>query len=199
MKKTGIIIAIMLITVMTLTSAFTVSANAAAVDPLAEVNIHGSHRLASNESIDPYDCTFVLTAKGDAPMPDGSLEGQTKTVTIKSNSDFNFGTMSYYKPGIYEYTVTREVQKRTNFTMDESVYHVSVAIYNDGEILTVITQNDETGKTDAIKYVDKYIKPTPKDEKQTGDSTMYPIMAGLAFLALVSIILSIVIKRKEDR
>ena len=56
---------------------------------------------------------FVLTAKGDAPMPDGAQDGSAVMyVTAPEGTPegveipFNFGDITYTRPGTYVYTIT---------------------------------------------------------------------------------------------
>ncbi len=70
--------------------------------------------------------SFVLTAKDNAPMPEGAVNG---VLTVKNmGGQANFGTAVYTKAGIYTYTIHEVKGSLGGVTYDETVYTVTVTV-----------------------------------------------------------------------
>ena len=179
MKKA---IYIILITVLLAT------ANAFAVENFkpVTVEIKGQHIVENNESLKTGRHTFLLTAKDNAPMPDGA-----DSVTINSNEEFAFDKLTFDKQGTYVYTISRKLTQSKDLEEDDSVYTCTITVFNDGTSVMVIKKDGVEGKPDKIVYTDKYVKKT---QVKTGDN--YDIFAfGGIFLILITLI--ILIKRRN--
>lgn len=165
----------------------TVSALAEGYD--AGVSISGDHRVTNNESLKTGRHTFVLTADDGCPMPSDST-GNTKEVTIDSNGSFDFGRITFDKPGTYTYTVSRKTVKTSQLKEDDSVYKCKVASFSDGTTIMVFEKVGSEGKPDRIRYEDTYIKPTDGTKVKTGDTSSVYVYGGL-FTALIVLILGL--------
>lgn len=99
---------------------------------------------------------FVLTAKGDAPMPDGAQDGSAVMyVTAPEGTPegveipFNFGDITYTRPGTYTYTISEagadsgyDVGIPPGVTGSKAVYRVTVKVADekhDGELTVAAT------------------------------------------------------------
>ncbi len=83
--------------------------------------------------------SFTLTAKDNAPMPQGAKDG---SITVKNNGEaVNFGTISYDKAGTYNYTVSEVNEKENGVTYDESTKDITV----------IVEKNDEGNLTASVK------------------------------------------------
>ena len=180
-----------------------------AADEPSTAHLYGTHKI-ENGSIKTGKFTFVLTAKDDkSPMPSGST-GKEKKVTISPGETFDFGTISFAKPGIYEYKISREIIKSKDLKQDDSVYDVKIAHFTDGATVIVYQKANAKGKEDKITYVDKYVKsggdkdkPTKSSKKSirhklTGDKdTLYKLGSIFAISALLGLLLFSTRRRKK--
>jgi hypothetical protein len=153
------------------------------VHPYATVSIPVRH-VIKGETIEEYDSVFVLeTETDDTPMPEDS-DGRIKTVRT-SDEDVEFGSIDYYRPGLYNYTISRQGSSKGRVKQDDSEYSVLLAVYNDGgySIAAWKTGTDkEEGKAEEIIYEDT-MRPSPK----TGDSGSRTMIITLTALIIVCI------------
>lgn len=173
----------------------------------ATLHITGEHELANGSGIKTGRQTFVLTSEEEGtPMPEGSA-GSSKEVTINPGETFDFGTISYKKPGTYIYTVSRKLQKCSDIEVDNSVYTIKCAVFSDGELVTAIEKSGDKGKEAKIVYTDKYIKPN-KDENskksiterlnpRTGDE--FPVLMVFIIIFISTVIIFSAAKRNKKR
>lgn len=99
---------------------------------------------------------FVLTAKGDAPMPDGAQDGSAVMyVTAPEGTPegveipFNFGDITYTRPGTYVYTITEagadsgyDVGILGGVSVSKATYRVTVEVSDekhDGKLTVTST------------------------------------------------------------
>jgi len=177
-----------------LVSFIPVFATSSIADPLV---IEGTHKIEGNESLTSINNTYILTAIGDAPMPEGTADG-VKKVVFPANSTFDFGVISFPKPGIYEYTVSRDITNSDSLNQDDSVYTIRVAVFSDGTRVVVYSKEGEMEKPDKLEYVDEFIEPEPEpepDHVKTGEG-MQVYMFGGVFL-LTALVIAIICKRKK--
>lgn len=113
----------------------------------------------------------VMTAKTqNAPMPDGSENG-VKKVTVTGSGTFNFGTITFTEPGIYEYEFTETDGGVKNYTYDTNVYGLkyNVTLNNDNELICEkeFSVNGREGADMAlINFINSYSESgqeTPQD------------------------------------
>lgn len=127
---------------------------------------------------------FTLTADDpQAPMPDGSVDGE-KTITVRDEGSFSFGSIYYDRPEIWWYTITRQTTKKKGVNKDKAVYRVKVIALNDGQGYVLAYKEDSEDKADII-YRDR-VAPA------TGDTNtlVYPVIlfaAASAALALIAV------------
>lgn len=188
---TALIASVIVITGVFPVLTFFVYADSVEYEP---ITIEGRHRIKGNETIRDGTHTFVLTAKDGAPMPEGSKNG-VKKVTIKSNERFSFGKIRYDKPGIYEYTVSREIVKSRNLIQDDSVYNCTVTVFNDGVVTVVFNHRKKKGKPDEIVYIDTFVPDEPPTVK-TGDSSDIYVWTGLFITSLALLLMLRKAKKK---
>ena len=132
-------------------------------DSPAAVSIDGTLELEGGHIYED-DQWFLLSTTGDCPMPGGSSGGVKRSPLLQDGS-FSFGEIFYDRPGIYEYTVSREIAPKDDVTMDDSVYKVTVEILSDGTSAVFYQKDGSDGKPDKISYVDRYSPP----DKETGE------------------------------
>lgn len=162
------------------------------------VNITGSHIIENNETLKTGRHTFVLTGTDGAPMPEGSSVN-VKKVTINSGETFSFGDISFTKPGIYNYVVSREITECKNLEQDDSVYKVIVSVYTDGATAIVFEKIGAEGKPNKIEYTDTYVEPSGADKSKgvrTGDSFQWIIYFGVFAAAII--LMLILLRRNRD-
>lgn len=97
--------------------------------------------LTGREWTDEDSFSFTLEGLDNAPMPEGS-DGQFKTIDVtKENAEnFNFGAITYTKPGSYKYKVSENKPDTTNGIQYDS--HVSE--------ITVVVEDTGNGKLSAV-------------------------------------------------
>ncbi|MDO5135192.1 MAG: FctA domain-containing protein [Eubacteriales bacterium] len=79
---------------------------------------------------------FLLTGKGNAPMPDGADENG-KTVRLTQDGEVSFGAIDYERAGDYDYEIREvipwEKDRIPGLTYDEKVYEIRVHVDADME------------------------------------------------------------------
>ena len=118
--------------------------------------------------------TFTLTAKGNTagmdenPMPEGS-SGQQKKVSLKAGEEYEFGIISFTKPGTYTYEIREEDTHLANYTYDRSVYRITYTVVQEGNKLVAERYMEKDGKNVDIavfEFDNIYRKPADPDEKE---------------------------------
>lgn len=125
-----------------------------------------------------------------APMPGGTMGGE-KTITIKKEGSYSFGSIRCDRPDIWWYTVTREVTEKEGARKDDSVYRVKVIALNDGHgyVIAYLEGSDEKHE---LIYED-LVAP------ETGDHNSMIFYAGLAFSAAAALISLEAVRRKNRK
>ena len=108
--------------------------------------------------------TFKLVGKDNAPMPE-SDEAKNDT-----SGFFQFGTITYTKPGTYEYTITEVDGKEDGYIYDTKTYDVIVTVTDEEGILKA----EVVGITDAegnpvVVFTNDYV---PDSVKLEGDTAL---------------------------
>ncbi len=75
--------------------------------------------------------SFTLTAKDNAPMPEGAKDG--KLTVTNDGTAVNFGSIKYDKAGTYRYTITEDAGNISGVTYDDSTKNVTVTVTDDGK------------------------------------------------------------------
>ena len=94
-----------------------------------------------------------------APVTQGAPMPKNATVTNDAKGNFSFGSMTFDKRGVYEYTLTEDKGADASVTYDGSVYTVTVKVEDNGKGALVIdgvtyTKNGEP--VDTAAFVNEY-------------------------------------------
>ena len=107
---------------------------------------------------------FCITAKDNAPMPEG-VENSFLTLSLTGSGELYPGEIRYTRPGTYIYTVTETADNQQGWFYDTSIYTVTVTVTEkDGELTaeTKISKGEELAER--IEFVNRYDKEiTPQD------------------------------------
>ena len=100
---------------------------------------------------------FELTADAaGTPMPAGT----GNVVELTAAGKGTFGPLSFAKTGTYDYTIRQTTEKRVEWTLDQTVYHVHIhVVLNDDEeayAVVVLEKEGETAKPAQIAFEDVY-------------------------------------------
>lgn len=123
---------------------------------------------------------FTLEADDPgAPMPEGTAEGK-KTITVRDEGSYGFGDMHFGGPGVFWYTITREVTDKKGVVKDDSIYRAKVIALNDGHGYVLVYKKGSDEKHELV-YMDR-VAPA------TGDNSIvcYFCMAVAAAAALAA-------------
>jgi len=147
--------------------------------------------------------TYEIVMKADKdgnPLPEGA-EGQY-TLTITGEGRKNFPEMVYTKPGVYEYTIYQIPGDNKDCDYDDTVYHLTVTITNNGEggfnAMAVLSVEGSEHKPDEAGFKNKY--PVKEgDDTPTGVEDNWMLYLGCSVILLaVGIFLFIRIRRKNE-
>lgn len=153
--------------------------------------------------------TFLLGApEGSvgAPMPEGANNGKATVEVTQDGApadtpvSFNFGDITYTKPGVYTYEIRESAELSTlnpGVSASEALYEVVVTVTDEGHtgkltVTSVLTKKytddgaklDKPEGADVAKFVNEYdtqvVKWTPRGEKLYKDTTgSRPLEAGM--------------------
>lgn len=145
--------------------------------------VHGNDKTAGGD-------TFVLTADDpEAPMPEGSEDGKL-AIDISREGSYSFGEITYERPNVWWYTISRETTKKKGVTKDDSVYRAKVIALNDGHGY-VLVYKDGSEKKQELVYEDR-VSP------ETGDTSRI-LFYGLGCAASAAALLLVAIIRRKRR
>jgi len=149
--------------------------------------VHGNDEKAGGD-------TFVLTADDpEAPMPEGSEQGRL-TLDISREGTYSFGEISYDRPEVWWYTVSRETSGKKGVSKDDAVFRVKVIALNDGHGYVLVYRDGSEKKVELV-YEDR-VAP------ETGDASML-ICWGAGFAAsgsiLVLVLRAYIKKRRQAK
>lgn len=161
------------------------------------VSISGQHIIQNNEQLKSGRFTFILTAHDNAPMPEGSVN-YVKEVTIDPGEKFEFGNIIYNTTGIYKYTVSRKIIKSKNLIQDDSVYNITVTVFDDSDPIMTIEKIGKEGKLDKIQYTDKYVPKVPPEITKTGDDTNLSLYIIVCLTSILALLVLMIKKLKKD-
>jgi len=161
-------------------------------DSIASVTLEGSYYLSGGNMSKLGNISIILESLGNAPMPYGAVNGKM-LINARDGCVFSFGEIYFSKPGIYEYAVSREINGFNDVAEDDSVYKVTVEVFNDGTTAVLYHKEGETAKPDRIEYVDKSTDIDKKDVKngtivKTGDNALIYKYIIMFFAALIILI-----------
>ena len=145
--------------------------------------VHGNDKTAGGD-------IFVLTAdEPETPMPEGSENGKL-AIDISREGTYSFGEITYERPNVWWYTISRETTKKKGVTKDDSVYRAKVIALNDGHGY-VLVYKDGSEKKHELVYEDR-VSP------DTGDTSRL-LFYGMGCAASAAALLLAVIRRRNRR
>ena len=164
-RTAGALLAVLAACVMLLPAKVLAAGNIPAkVDIGFTYTVKGDAQRAGNDS-------FTLTAEDPlSPMPPESADGK-KTIKVDGEGSYSFGAITYLKPGIHWYTISRELTESKGVKKDDTVYRVKVTALNDGHGYVSVYRDGSDEKTEP-EYTDT---TTP----ETGDGEELMLMLGL--------------------
>ncbi len=126
----------------------------------ATLSFSGKKTLDSeHKTIEADRFQFQLTGVGDAPMP------VTGGEVAKNNETghFQFGTITYVKPGSYEYVVSEVDLGEAGYSYDSNTYTIKVDVTDDAGTLKATTTDylDDQGQS-KIEFINGYV-PAPAE------------------------------------
>ena len=104
------------------------------------------------EYLENSQFTFLLTASGNTPMPEGYTEAdgiKTAKVTVsdKNNITKAFGNITFTKPGTYEYQITEkdtDVDRKLGVSYSYATYTVTVKVTDENGTLNAVAEMKKT-------------------------------------------------------
>ena len=136
----------------------TYKADPGTLDGSANLKVKKAFQLANGDSawdmeyLKDSQFTFLLTASGDTPMPEGYTEAdgiKTAKVTVNNKGNINqaFGNITFTKPGIYEYQITEkdtDVDRKLGVSYSYATYAVTVTVTDDNGTLNAVAEMKKT-------------------------------------------------------
>ncbi|WP_294817044.1 Spy0128 family protein [uncultured Gemmiger sp.] len=102
--------------------------------------------------------TFILTAKDNAPMPEGKNANKL-TITNESNKGMDderlgsFGDITFTQPGTYVYTISEDEVKLPGFKNHPGAITATVTVTRNGnELTSTVSYKDAAGKVNEAGY-----------------------------------------------
>lgn len=107
-------------------------------------NLSGTKHLSGRDWNDTDAFAFLISPKGNAPLPENRVVAVTKTDVAAGgdSASFHFGDIAYEKPGTYEYDIS-EIDEGEDFdgsivvnpgvSVSEALYHVVVTVTDNGD------------------------------------------------------------------
>lgn len=128
-------------------------------------------------------CTYVLEGIGDSPMPDD----ENNRIVIRGSAEACFGKITYLRPELYYYRITRVPVAARDYKMDKCSYDVIVAALGDGTTRIIAKRSDSEGKSEGIVFRDRY-EPGFK-MPETGDEswTIYVVICAFALMGVLAV------------
>jgi pilin isopeptide linkage protein len=163
----------------------TFTVNGEVVDGMTAIEIQNSYREPAIpitvipdvskvlEGIDNSDVEFevVMAPKtGTEPMPEGTENGQ-KTAAIIGSGSFNFGSLVFTEPGVYEYEFIETDGGVANYTYDTNTYGIiyTVSANADNALIaekTILVNGTADNDATSITITNTY------EEPQTGTTSI---------------------------
>lgn len=124
----------------------------------ASAKLYVGKILAGRDWMDGDKFTFTLTAKDNAPMPDGK-DANKLTITNASGSNVkderlgSFGEITFTKPGTYEYTISEDTVTLPGFKNHPGDITATVTVTRNGnELTSTVSYKDAAGKVNEAGY-----------------------------------------------
>ncbi|MBQ6440914.1 MAG: hypothetical protein IJJ06_12555 [Mogibacterium sp.] len=138
--------------------------------------VNGNDEIAGGD-------TFTLEPDDpDAPMP-GDAAGGKKAISISKEGSYSFGSIYCDRPGVWRYTISRDLTEKKGVTKDDSIYRAKVIALNDGHgyVLVYLGGSDEKHE---LVYTDRVAPDTGDYENSL---LIYSGLAAAAAAAFITI------------
>ena len=136
----------------------TYKADPGTLDGSANLKVKKEFQLAdgtsawSMEYLKDSQFTFLLTASGNTPMPEGYTEADgIKTAKLKVSDKNNitkvFGDITFTKPGTYEYQITEkdtDADRKLGVSYSYATYTVTVTVTDENGTLNAVAEMKKT-------------------------------------------------------
>lgn len=143
-------------TVVNYTNAY--KADPVTLDGSANLKVKKEFQLADGTSawdmeyLQDSQFTFLLTASGNTPMPEGYTEADgIKTAKLKVSDKNNitkvFGDITFTKPGTYEYQITEkdtDADRKLGVSYSYATYTVTVTVTDENGTLNAVAEMKKT-------------------------------------------------------
>lgn len=178
-RKTNIknMMAGLLVPVLMLIAAVPLPAFAGENIPVS-ISINLTYIVKGNDKTAGGDTVTLTPDDPAAPMPPES-EGGKKTIKINKEGTYSFGEIYFDRPGVWWYTITRNVTQKKGVTKDESVFKAKVIALNDGHGYVLVYREGSDEKQELV-YKDR-VAPETGD---TGGLMAYAVVLASAACAL---------------
>lgn len=108
--------------------------------------------------------TFCITAKDNAPMPEG-VKNSFLILSLTGGGELHPGEIRYTQPGTYAYTVTETADRQQGWLYDTSVYTVTVTVTEKDGALTAGTVITKEGSiVNRIEFINRYDRELPPQD-----------------------------------
>ena len=144
--------------------------------------------LNGREWKDSDEFEFTLSASGDAPMP----ENDTIVIT-KDDEDHiaGFGQIEFTEPGKYTYIVKETRGDEKGMTYDSKEHKVTLEVVDDGNGKLVAKSGTKLIQT--VKITNTFSKGV-----KTGDSSNIVLYSVTSLSALILLLITYIIRRREN-
>ena len=152
----------------------------------------------------PKDETFEFVMEAvteGAPMPEGTDEDGTKTVSVTGEGETEFGDMTYTAPGTYEYTIYEVAGKAARYTYDTSTYTLTVDVTVEGTELVLTTtyvknvEEEEPELAEEAVFVNRYEKEVPPPTDATTETRVW---TGFSLATMLTAAGLMIIRRRRE-
>ncbi len=115
-------------------------------------NLRGSKTLEGRDWFDSDEFDFVLSAETpNAPLPAGAVNGMVHATAKKDTPDFNFGDITFNRPGEYIYLINEVTSEIPGMSTDGTNYRVIITVTDNGDgtlnaSSRVMVRNTHTGE-----------------------------------------------------
>ncbi len=145
-------------------------------DATVSKTISGKKTLVGRELVEGEFAFLIYSANSDFVVGTG-----TAPIRVVNGADgsFAFANLTFDKEGTYYFVIVEDgTIDAENVTFDGSEYYVTIEVKDDGKGgLTasdpVITKKGSTETVDTVAFTNVYTVPTPPDNPETGDNTLW--------------------------
>ena len=116
---------------------------------------------------------FTLTGTGNAPMPEGSKDGE-KSASITGEGKTDFGKITFSQAGTYTYKVTEKIGSESSYDYDATEYTLTYKVKDvDGKLKAEKSITAGGKSADSMVFTNKYAPASlDGDTALTGTKTL---------------------------